>query len=88
MKIKPNEEQIAGATTKEEISEQSQRITWLVKNHFVKIASDGDNWTVLYQDPEDKRYWELYYPNSELHGGGPPALRRLSNSEAHSKYNV
>lgn len=43
----------------------------------VKKDRNGADWTVLYQDPQDKRYWEFHYPEGELHGGGPPSLRVL-----------
>lgn len=46
----------------------------------MKIASA--DWAVLYQDPLDKRYWELNYPQSHLQGGGSPSLTMLTYEEA------
>jgi len=87
MKINPEEKSIVGGVSNmNNADEQSQRITWLVNNYLVKIASDGINWTILYQDPEDKRYWELIFPNSELQGGGPPSLIEISKEVALTKY--
>jgi len=40
----------------------------------------------LYRDPDDGRYWERTYPQSELHGGGPPELRVLATEDARQKY--
>lgn len=65
-----------------------ERVEWLISNHLIKIASDDTGWEVLYQDPEDKRYWELSYPSSELHGGGAPSLVNLTLEEAREKYNL
>lgn len=62
------------------------RIEWLTANYLVKITTDSSGWDVLYKDPNDNRYWELIYPNSEIHGGGPPSLIFLSNREASNKY--
>ena len=66
----------------------NKRIETLIKDYLVKITTDETGWDVLYQDPEDNRYWELTYPESELHGGGAPVLRHLSVVEAHDKYNI
>ena len=55
-----------------------ERIEYLISNYLKKVASDSSGWNTLYQDPQDNRYWELIYPNSELHGGGPPSLINLS----------
>ncbi len=88
MKIKLDEKEIVGGSTVNGADEQSKRITWLVNNYLIKIASDGIDWTVLYQDPEDKRYWELTFPNSELQGGGPPSLILLTETNAKNKYNL
>lgn len=86
MKIKPTEIIIIGGARTDEEKGKSVRIAWLVNNYLTKVASDGINWTVLYQDPEDRRYWELNFPNSELHGGGPPTLVCLSDEESFKKY--
>jgi Immunity protein 27 len=51
----------------------------------VEIRAAGD---VLYVDPSDSRYWELIYPDSQLHGGGPPTLRNLSEAAARKKYGI
>jgi hypothetical protein len=64
----------------------AERIIWLINNILRKVA-DG-NWCVLYEDPEDGRYWELSYPQSELQGGGPPKLENLSTSVARDKYGI
>jgi hypothetical protein len=62
------------------------RIFTLTKLHLVKLGSDASGWAVLYRDPNDGRHWELIYPQSELHGGGPPQLRCLTFDEARQKF--
>jgi hypothetical protein len=62
-----------------------KRIVALTKSHPEKIGPDGSGWNTLYRDPSDG-YWELSYPQSELHGGGPPELRCLTSEQARQKY--
>jgi len=60
------------------------RIELLVSQHLTKVAGGG--WETLYQDPDDGRYWELTYPQGEMHGGGPPRLTYLPHELAQAKY--
>ncbi len=66
--------------------EITKRIELLASSYLRKIAQDASGWDILYQDPEDGRYWELIYPESELQGAGPPLLNNLSAEEAKKKY--
>lgn len=66
--------------------EACERINLLTSQHLEHIAVG--NWEKLYRDPEDGRYWELTYPHSDWHGGGPPRLTCLSEEEAQTKYGV
>ena len=63
-----------------------ERINRLITVHLQKIASDPSGWESLYRDPNDGRYWELTYPQSEFQGGGPPQLKAMSSEEARQKY--
>ena len=58
----------------------------LVASHLVEIARDSTGWDTLYVDPDDGRFWEHIYPQSEMHGGGPPMLKHVSEEEARAKY--
>jgi hypothetical protein len=60
-------------------SDSCTRINWLITNYLIKVSSDQVNWTTLYQDLDDLRYWEHSYPYSEMHGGGPPMLECLTD---------
>ena len=53
---------------------------------LTELARAEEGWSILYRDPSDARLWELTYPQSHLHGGGPPALRVMSAAEAGAKY--
>ena len=64
----------------------SKRIEFLVQEYLQKLAINPDLWETLYQDPNDERLWVLYYPQSEMHGGGPPALKHISKNEAQTKF--
>jgi hypothetical protein len=63
-----------------------QRIEWLITQKLERLANDPSGWETLYRDPRDGRLWELTYPQSEMHGGGPRRLRVLSRDEAAAKY--
>ncbi len=92
MKLQNHENQITGQWVskngKVHADATCARIEWLITNELKKIATDATGWDVLYQDPNDGRYWELTYPESEMHGGGPPKLTLLSNAEAQIKYKI
>ena len=92
MKIKPEENELIGnwifENGKTRADHTCERVQWLISSHLKKIAISKQcgAWETLFQDPEDKRYWEQTYPQSEMHGGGPPALKSISEDEAKSKY--
>lgn len=67
-------------------NEACERINLLVTQYLVKVTTA--NWLVLYQDPLDKRYWELNYPQGHLQGGGPSSLKMLTSAEAKQKYSL
>jgi len=66
----------------------SERIEWLITEYLIEIGEDESGWNKLYQDPEDNRYWEVTYPESETHGGGAPQLENISTQEAEKKYKI
>jgi immunity protein 27 of polymorphic toxin system len=68
--------------------ETSRRIGHLIADSLVKIASSPDGWTILYQDPQDGRLWELTYPQSGSHGGGPPRLTYITGEDAALRYGL
>jgi len=63
-----------------------QRIEWLISQHLVQLGADSSGWDELYRDPSDDRLWELTWPQSEMHGGGPPRLTCLTIDSARRKY--
>ena len=56
--------------------ETCKRVEWLASSILKKIGTDESGWDTLYRDPKDNRYWVHYYPQSEMHGGGPPSNKR------------
>jgi hypothetical protein len=90
MKITADESKLVGRWVLEDgrlISDDiSKKITELIKYYLTEIGHDSSGWLTLYRDPNDGRFWELDYPQSELHGGGPPRLRVISPDEASQKY--
>ena len=67
----------------DEICKTIQR---LISEHLRKITHREGGWTTLFEDPSDHTYWELTYPQSELHGGGPPRLAELNSDEIRRLY--
>jgi hypothetical protein len=63
-----------------------QRIRWLIECYFREVATSSDGWDVLYRDPNDGRYWQLTYPRSEMHGGGPKRLTNITETDARRKF--
>lgn len=92
IKLKPHETELRGdwqlADSSVGLDNVSKRIEDLVANYLIEVAVDESGWNKLFQDPEDKRYWELIYPESEMHGGGPPLLKKISLLEAKRKYEI
>jgi len=68
--------------------ENCQRIEHLKSNYLIKVTVEQIDWEVLYQDPNDKRYWLLTYPHSDWHGGGPPTLKMITLSEVNQKFGI
>lgn len=69
-----------------EADENCRRIEELTQVYLHEVARDESGWDVLYIDSADGRFWELTYPDSESHGGGPPRLAWLSRDQAKEKY--
>ena len=92
LEIESNETKLIGeiiyGNGKITYNETAARINKLIKNYLVKIATDKDGWEILYQDPKDKRYWEMVFPQSELQGGGAPLLVNISEEIAMLKFNI
>jgi hypothetical protein len=92
MKLSPEEIELVGewvtAHGQTRADSTCARIQWLTAHHLrtVAISKQWGAWETLFQDPDDGRYWELTYPQGELHGGGPPTLRYISKEGARRKY--
>jgi hypothetical protein len=48
----------------------------MLQNELKELESIQDSWTKIYEE-QNGTLWELTYPESHLHGGGPPKLKRL-----------
>jgi hypothetical protein len=49
----------------------------MIKNQFEEVGKSSDGWDIIYQDKNSGDFWKLTYPESHLHGGGPPKLIKL-----------
>jgi hypothetical protein len=81
MKLESHEAYIVGkwiiVNNRVVADDNCKRIEYLTRNYLKKVKSSSDGWLATYQDPATLLYWELSYPHSELHGGGPPVLSRI-----------
>lgn len=48
--------------------------------HLEKVEVDATAWTKRFRCPTTGATWLMDYPESELHGGGSPRLRRLDEA--------
>lgn len=53
------------------------RIDALLAAELVRLSATDGGWRTLYQHRATGTLWELSYPQSEMHGGGPRRLRQL-----------
>jgi hypothetical protein len=92
LKLQPQEVELVGTWLQEHGKVRGdiscQRIKWLTENHLHKLKVAGGGWETLFQDPDDKRYWEQTYPQGEMQGGGPPKLQAITDQQAKMKYQV
>ncbi len=44
-----------------------------------EVGTDVSGWLVIFRHRETNQLWELSYPQSELHGGGPRRLRLIGD---------
>jgi hypothetical protein len=45
-------------------------------DHLRQLKVDPVNWETLYECPITGKHWLETFPQSNLHGGGPPRLTR------------
>ena len=92
MQIQPNESDLRGQWVlvdgKMVKDEVSKRIETLIVNYLNRVKADESGWRTLFRDPSDGRYWELTYPQSEMHAGGPPRLSVIEDSLAVERYSL
>jgi hypothetical protein len=88
--LQPNENDLIGKWIKVgghvDGDDTDKRIDWLTSEILKKLAVTDGGWATLFRDNSDRRYWERTYPQSAMHGGGPPRLTCISEEEARKKY--
>lgn len=92
IELKPDENLLIGSWKMDDGKvvgdEVCERIEKLKKNYLRKVPVDKTDWEILYQDPKDNRYWLLFYPNSEYHGGSAPTMKMLTQTEVTQKFGL
>jgi hypothetical protein len=56
--------------------------------HLVEVVVDDVNWKILHRNPATNEYWKESFPQSEMHGGGPPVFDRISKEEAKEEFKI
>ena len=92
VQLKPDEMELVGHWVVEDgrvvADETAKRIAVLVRDWLESVSRVDGGWARLLRDPSDGRFWEMTYPMSEMHGGGPPILKVISEDVARSKYGI
>ena len=52
------------------------------RRNLVRVAVDNVNWKILHRDLATGEYWKEFFPQSEMHGGGPSEFVKISKNEA------
>jgi len=90
MKLQPDESLLVGQWIEVDGGvdgdEPCKRIRQLVAECLEQVATSDAGWTRLFVDKNDGRYWELTYPHSEWHGGGPSTLECIPEEQVRKKY--
>ena len=60
----------------------------ILRDELRHIAYSDDGWEQLLLDKVVDEYWELTFPEGELHGGGPRMLSPVTNDYARTKYGI
>jgi len=55
-------------------------------NNLTRIRVDDVNWKALWRNPLTGEYWKEFFPQSELHGGGPPEFVRITEEVAATEF--
>ena len=66
-----------------QLDDASKKIYRLIREELTSVAVA--NWRGLFVD-RSRVYWEVTYPESELHRGGPKCLTKVSEMSARSIY--
>lgn len=56
------------------------------KQHLIQVKVDEVSWRVLWRNPSTGEYWKEYFPQSELHGGGPAEFVKITEAEARNEF--
>jgi hypothetical protein len=94
MNLKPHETDLVGRWIfdgkRVSADPVESRIKDSIKHSLEKaaICPETGGWDVLYRDASDGRFWELTYPQGEMHGGGPMRLINISVGDAVAKYRI
>lgn len=58
------------------------------RENLVQVLVDDVNWKILHRNPSNGDYWKEFFPQSEMHGGGPPVFLKISDEEVKREFKI
>jgi hypothetical protein len=68
--------------------EACTEIRTIIRDRLRVVGADLSGWFKLFLELETGQYWELDFPQSGSHGGGPPRLRKVNLADIAGRYDV
>jgi hypothetical protein len=60
--------------------EDAAAIDEMLATKLEEVRTEEGGWVVIFRHRDTNQLWELSYPQSELHGGGPRRLRLVDEA--------
>ena len=58
------------------------------RENLVQVVVDQVGWKILHRNPATGEYWKEFFPQSEMHGGGPPVFVKIPRDEASREFKI
>jgi hypothetical protein len=66
----------------------SEAVENYISLNLVKVATDKSGWDTLYLNTTSNQYWVCTNQNAEMHGGGQPELKQVTELVAKKEFGV
>ena len=58
----------------------------MIANNLDEVGNREGGWITLFKEKTTGKFWERTFPESNMHGGGPPQLELLSKNDIKERY--